>query len=79
LAFPYPRLGQKLAQAKGQAQLGPAFFGLAWPGFWPQAKAGTSLDVRDGRAYMWPCVGEVRSMGSDMKKRIITELVVKEK
>ena len=43
LAFPYPRPGQKPAQAKGQARLGPAFFGLAWPGFWPQAKAGTSL------------------------------------
>ena len=22
---------------------GPAFFGLAWPGLWPQAGAGTSL------------------------------------
>ena len=43
LAFPNPRPGQKPAQAKGWAQLGPAFFGLAWPGFWPQAKAGTSL------------------------------------
>ena len=30
-------------QAKGQARLGLAFFGLAWPGFWPQAGAGTSL------------------------------------
>ena len=35
LAFPYPRPGQKPAQAKGQ--------GPAWPSFWPQAKAGTSL------------------------------------
>ena len=43
LAFLYPRLGQKPAQAKGWARLGPAFFGLAWPGFWPQAGAGTSL------------------------------------
>ena len=43
LAFLYPRPGQKPAQAKGQARLGPAFFGLAWPGFWPQAKASTSL------------------------------------
>ena len=43
LAFLYPRPGQKLAQAKGWARLGPAFFGLAWPGFWPQAGAGTSL------------------------------------
>ena len=34
LAFLYPRPGQKLAQAKSQAQLGLAFFGLAWPGFW---------------------------------------------
>jgi hypothetical protein len=33
LAFLYPRLGQKPAQAKGRAQLGPDFFGLAWPGF----------------------------------------------
>jgi hypothetical protein len=41
LAFLYPRPGQKPAQAKGQAWLGPAFFGLAWPGFWPQAGAGT--------------------------------------
>ena len=24
---------------------GLAFFGLAWPGFWPQAKAGTSLEL----------------------------------
>ena len=38
LAFLYPRPGQKPAQAKGQAHLGSAFFG-----FWPQAKAGTSL------------------------------------
>jgi hypothetical protein len=45
LAFPYPRLGQKLAQAKGWAWLGPALFGLAWPGFWPQAGASTSLKV----------------------------------
>jgi hypothetical protein len=30
LAFLYPRPG-------------PAFFGLAWPSFWPQARAGTSL------------------------------------
>jgi hypothetical protein len=37
------------------------------------------VNVRDGRAYMRPCVGEVRSMGSDMEKRIVTELVVKEK
>jgi hypothetical protein len=43
LAFLYPRPGQKPAQAKGWAWLGPAFFGLAWPGFWPQAGAGTSL------------------------------------
>jgi hypothetical protein len=42
-AFLYPRPGQKPAQAKGRARLGPAFFGLAWPGFWPQAGAGTSL------------------------------------
>ncbi|EDR00831.1 uncharacterized protein LACBIDRAFT_333735 [Laccaria bicolor S238N-H82] len=31
-------------QANLRAWLGPAFFGLAWPGFWPQAEAGTSLD-----------------------------------
>ena len=43
LAFLYPKPGQKPAQAKGWARLGPAFFGLAWPGFWPQAGAGTSL------------------------------------
>ena len=43
LAFLYPRPGQKPAQAKSQARLGPAFFGLAWPGFWLQARAGTSL------------------------------------
>ena len=43
LALPYPRPGQKPAQAKRWAWLGPAFFGLAWPGFWPQAKASTSL------------------------------------
>ena len=40
LAFLYPRLGQKPAQAKSQAWL---FFGLAWPGFWLQAGASTSL------------------------------------
>ena len=43
LAFLYPRPGQKLAQAKSQAQLGLAFFGLAWPGFWLLAGASTSL------------------------------------
>ena len=43
LAFLYPRPGQKPAQAKSQAWLGPAFFGLAWPGFWLQAGASTSL------------------------------------
>ena len=48
LAFLYPRLGQKPAQAKGWARLGPAFFGLAWPGFWPQAGAGTSLCCATG-------------------------------
>ena len=42
LAFQYPRLGQK----PSQAQLGLAFFGLAWPSFWPQAGAGTSLETR---------------------------------
>jgi len=45
LAFPKFRPGQKPSQAKGQARLGPAFFGLAWPGFWLQAGAGTSLFV----------------------------------
>jgi hypothetical protein len=43
LAFQKYRLGQKPSQAKGQARLGPALFGLAWPGFWLQAGAGTSL------------------------------------
>ena len=43
LAFLYPRPGQKPAQAKSQAWLGLAFFGLAWPGFWLLAGAGTSL------------------------------------
>ena len=43
LAFLYPRPCQKLAQAKSQAWLGPAFFGLAWPSFWLQAGASTSL------------------------------------
>jgi hypothetical protein len=28
------------------------------------------VKVRDGRAYMRPCVGEVRSMGSDMKEAV---------
>jgi hypothetical protein len=44
LAFPKPRPGQKPTQAKFLAWLGPAFFGLAWPGFWLQAGAGTSLN-----------------------------------
>ena len=35
--------GQKPCQAKSQARLGPAIFGLAWPGFRPQAGASTSL------------------------------------
>jgi len=43
LAFPKPRPGQKPSQAKSKARLGPAFFGLAWPGFRLQAGAGTSL------------------------------------
>jgi hypothetical protein len=43
LAFPKSRPGQKPSQAKGQAWLGPAFFGSAWLGFWLQAGAGTSL------------------------------------
>ena len=43
LAFPKRRPGQKPSQAKVLARLGPAFFGPAWLGFWPQAGAGTSL------------------------------------
>jgi hypothetical protein len=43
LAFPKPKPGQKPTQAKVMARPGPAFFGLAWPGFWLQAGAGTSL------------------------------------
>jgi len=54
---PGPRLGlSKLMswaksppQANLQARLGPAFFGLAWPGFWPQAKASTSLSPTAAR------------------------------
>ena len=53
LAFLYPKPGQKPAQAKGWARLGPAFFGLAWPGFWPQAGAGTSLTLHTiSQAYI---------------------------
>jgi transposase InsO family protein len=47
LAFKNYRPGQKPPQAKHRAWLGPAIFGLAWPGFWPQAGAGTSLVVVD--------------------------------
>jgi hypothetical protein len=36
-------LSQNPGQAKVLAWLGPTFFGLAWPGLWPQAGAGTSL------------------------------------
>lgn len=43
LAFLKPRPGQKPTQAKNLAGPGLAFFGLAWPGFWPQAGAGKSL------------------------------------
>jgi hypothetical protein len=44
LALPKPKpAGQKPSQAKKKAQLGLAFFGLAWPGFRLQAGAGTSL------------------------------------
>ena len=39
LAFKNHRPGQKPPQAKHRARLGPAFFGPAWPGFWPQAGA----------------------------------------
>jgi len=55
LAFLYPRPGQKPAQAKGWARLGPAFFGLAWPGFWPQAGAGTSLELTTATTTTTDC------------------------
>ena len=45
LAFKNRRPGQKPTQAKYK---GLAFFGPAWPGFWPQAGAGTSLDADYG-------------------------------
>ena len=35
LAFKIYKPGQKPPQAKLRARLGPAFFGLAWLGFWP--------------------------------------------
>jgi hypothetical protein len=54
LAFPNPRPGQKPSQAKSWARLGPAFFGLAWPGFWPQAGAGTSLLVSGPYVFIFP-------------------------
>ena len=46
LGFQNHRPGQNPPQAKHRARLGLAFFGLAWPGFWPQAGAGTSLVVQ---------------------------------
>ena len=41
-----PGWAKSQLRPKGQAWLGPAFFGLAWPSFWPQAKAGTSLPLQ---------------------------------
>jgi hypothetical protein len=46
-AFEISKPGQKPSRPNVQARLGPAFFGLAWPGFWPQAGAGTSLYALD--------------------------------
>ena len=42
-AFRNHEPGQKPLRPTLWARLGPAFFGLAWPGFWLQAGAGTSL------------------------------------
>jgi hypothetical protein len=59
LAFSKSRPGQKPSQAKDQARLGPAFIGSAWPGFWLQAGAGTSLVIIEG-IYLpesRPCFG----------------------
>jgi len=43
LAFEKPRPGHRPSEAILMAWLGLAFFGPAWPGFWLQARAGTSL------------------------------------
>ena len=41
--FGFPKVQAGPKAVSGQRS-GPAFFGLAWPGFWPQAGAGTSLE-----------------------------------
>ena len=51
-------LGFQKSQARPKATSGqaqglalPSFFWLAWPGFWPQAGAGTSLVVARYRTH----------------------------
>src|SRR5882757_11064190 len=39
------RPGQSQCEANSLARLGPAYFGLAWPGFWPQAEPCTPLMI----------------------------------
>ena len=51
LAFSYLRPGQSRDQAMTLAWLGPAYLGLAWLGFWPEAGPCTSLD---GGQIPWP-------------------------
>ena len=48
---PRPRLllgfGFLIPQARSKPISGPAWLGPAWPGFWPQAGASTSLSTRE--------------------------------
>src|SRR5258708_7966084 len=47
--FHIPGRAKSQLRPNVRARLGPAFFGLAWPGFWPQAKAGTPLHPTEAR------------------------------
>jgi hypothetical protein len=46
--FSNPKPGQSHHEAIFTARLGLAYLGLAWPGSWPQAGPGTSLDTNRG-------------------------------
>ena len=80
LTFQDHRPGQKPSQAKVLAQLGPASFGSAWPGLWPQARAGTSLcggripaicHNLDTQRYKTPGFGVSAILQAFLKQRIL--------
>jgi hypothetical protein len=49
--FSNPKPGQSHHEAIFTARLGLAYLGLAWPGSWPQAGPGTSLDKSDAYGH----------------------------